>query len=131
MRKTLAILVCASFSLPSCASVLQSNDLGIDSKSLPSALQRLHSRAQSGDKSAQFELGEYFADGTLLAKDCKTARRLWRLAAMETGGTLWVYSPPVGNGTNGRTIPINRGPKVSGLVSAKEALEHSPECPPA
>lgn len=46
-----------------------------------------------------------------------------RNCASDSGGTIWVYSPPVGNGIKGRTIPVNSGPKRVGLAEAKKRLE--------
>lgn len=86
-------------------------------------LSTLASAAQGGDKQAQLELGIRFEEGRGVTRDMKIARKLYAKAASDSGGTIWVYSPPVGNGTKGRTIPVNTGPKRVGLVEAKLRLE--------
>jgi hypothetical protein len=39
---------------------------------------------------------------------------------------IWVYSPPVGNGTSGRVVPVEFGAKQYGLAVAKMRLEGLP-----
>jgi hypothetical protein len=85
-------------------------------------------RAQLGDKSAQFELGQRFAAGKGVPRDCKKALELTRRAASTTGGTLWVYSPPVTQGGRGQVIPIDRGPVQPGLAAATAALANEAVC---
>ncbi|WP_173205316.1 SEL1-like repeat protein [Sphingopyxis sp. BSNA05] len=86
-------------------------------------LTALASEAQGGSKQAQLELGIRFEEGRGVERDIDKARKLYGSAASDSGGTIWVYSPPVGNGTSGRTIPVNTGPKRSGLAEAKRRLE--------
>jgi len=86
-------------------------------------LTALASKAQGGSKQAQLELGIRFEEGRGVERDVSKARKLYESAASDSGGTIWVYSPPVGNGTSGRTIPVNTGPKRSGLAEAKRRLE--------
>tara|TARA_R110002124_G_scaffold68699_5_gene185550 strand:+ start:1378 stop:2067 length:690 start_codon:yes stop_codon:yes gene_type:complete len=86
-------------------------------------LTALASEAQRGSKEAQLELGIRFEEGKGVERDLGKARKLYAQAASDSGGTIWVYSPAVGNGTKGRTIPVNTGPKRSGLVEAKLRLE--------
>jgi hypothetical protein len=86
-------------------------------------LTALASEAQGGSKQAQLELGIRFEEGRGVERDVSKARKLYGSAASDSGGTIWVYSPPVGNGTSGRTIPVNTGPKRSGLAEAKRRLE--------
>jgi len=88
-------------------------------------LPQLASAAQGGNKEAQLELGIRFEEGRGVAPDMGKARKLYAKAASDSGGTIWVYSPPVGNGTKGRTIPVNMGPKRMGLAEAKLRLEGS------
>ncbi len=87
------------------------------------SLQSLARRAQAGDKQAQLELGIRFEEGRGVERDLKKAKKLYGKAASDSGGTIWVYSPPVGNGTSGRVIPVNTGAKQSGLAEAKRRLE--------
>jgi len=62
-------------------------------------LSQLASEAQRGSKQAQLELGIRFEEGRGVALDMGKARKLYAQAASDSGGTIWVYSPPVGNGT--------------------------------
>lgn len=86
-------------------------------------LTALASEAQRGSKQAQLELGIRFEEGKGVERDLDKARKLYAQAASDSGGTIWVYSPAVGNGTKGRTIPVNTGPKRSGLAEAKRRLK--------
>ncbi|WOE75986.1 hypothetical protein [Alterisphingorhabdus coralli] len=86
-------------------------------------IQSLASRAKAGDKKAQLDLGIRFEEGRGVRQNRKTARKLYSQAARDTGGLIWVYSPPVGNGTQGRVIPLDTGPKQVGLTEAKRRLE--------
>lgn len=85
-------------------------------------LQTLARRARSGDKQAQLDLGIRFEEGTGVSQDTNRAVRLYRMAASDSGGTMWVYSPPVGNGTSGRVIPMDQGVRQMGLREAKRRL---------
>jgi hypothetical protein len=108
-------------------------EIEMRSKALPSGrgptgtealdLSRLARMAESGDKRAQLELGIRFEEGIGLPVDFDRAARLYASAGSASGGTLWVYSPPVGNGTQGRVIPIDQGPRMPGLTEASERLE--------
>lgn len=85
-------------------------------------LPQLASAAQGGNKEAQLELGIRFEEGRGVARDLGKAKKLYAKAASDSGGPIWVYSPAVGNGTKGRVIAVNTGPKRSGLVEAKKRL---------
>ena len=85
-------------------------------------MQNLLVRASADDKEAQLELGMRYILGKGVPKDCVIGRKLLRQAAASTGGTIWVYSPPVTKGGAGRVIPINRGPIQPGLQTASMAL---------
>ena len=123
----LYLAICLGTSaLGSCAS--PSHYMGIDLVSASTAaseqteLQQLARRAQAGDKQAQLELGARFEEGRGVPVDLDKARKLYAAAASDSGGTIWVYSPPVGNGTKGRVIPVNTGAKQVGLAEAKKLL---------
>lgn len=118
------VLPLLALTIAACAS----SGVGLSREALPASLQPTYDRAQFGDKQALFKLGLAYADGTGVNRDCKIARRLLSQAATDTGGTLWVYSPPVGNGTTGRVIPIDRGPKQPGLKSASDLLANPDFC---
>ncbi len=79
--------------------------------------------AQGGNKHAQLELGIRFEEGRGVERDLGMAKKLYRLAASDSGGRIWVYSPPVGNGTKGQVIPVGMGPRRFGLVVAQERLK--------
>jgi len=85
-------------------------------------LRQLAQRARTGDKQAQLALGIRFEEGNGVAQDRDRAIALYRQASSNSGGTIWVYSPAVGNGTRGRIIPIDRGPAQVGLPEAKARL---------
>lgn len=87
-----------------------------------SALQQLARAAQAGDKPAQLELGIRYEEGRGVPVDLPRAERLYALAAASSGGTIYVYSPPVGQAKYGTVIPINSGPVAPGLMSARERL---------
>ena len=86
------------------------------------SLRSLARSAQLGDKRAQFELAARFEHGIEIERDLGKACRLYAIAARQSGGTIWVYSPPVGNSTRGSVIPIDSGPVIPGLSAARERL---------
>ena len=102
--------------------------MGLDASALDREAALLAQRAQLGDKQAQFELGQRFAAGEGVPKDCDKAIELTRRAASATGGTLWIYSPPVTKGGRGQVIPVDRGPVQPGLAAAAEALAKGENC---
>jgi len=85
-------------------------------------LQRLAQSAGSGDKAALLELGIRYEEGRGVAVDLPRAACLYAQAAASTGGTMWVYSPPVGGAKYGSVIPISSGPGISGLAEARDRL---------
>lgn len=86
------------------------------------ALRSLAQSAAAGDKQAQLDLGIRYEEGNGVERDLRIAKKLYQLAATDSGGTLWVYSPPVGNGTSGRVIPMRSSHKNFGLIEAKSRL---------
>jgi len=102
--------------------------MGLDASLLDSETAVLAQRAQLGDKQAQFELGKRFAAGDGVPQDCAKATELTRRAATATGGTLWVYSPPVTQGGRGQVIPLDRGPVQPGLAAASNAIANGAIC---
>lgn len=105
-----------------CAS---SNYMGISLApgAAPTDVQHLAARAQAGDKQAQLELGERFEEGRGVPTDRGRAIRLYRMAASDSGGAMWVYSPSSGVGTGGRVISVDHHSKQPGLSEAKRRLE--------
>ena len=81
-------------------------------------LQMLAARARSGDQYAQFELAKRFEQGHGVERAPCKALRLYRLAASSAGGQTAVYVPGV-RGAAGTVIPIDLGPRHSGLAEAK------------
>ncbi len=86
------------------------------------AVQALAMRASTGDKQAQLDLGIRFEEGADVARDLNTAKKLYRQAASDSDGTMWVYTPPVGNGTSGRVVPVQSGTQQYGLAEAQQRL---------
>lgn len=86
-------------------------------------LQSLASRARSGDKQAQLDLGIRFEEGKGVPVDKARAKALYRQAAADSGGPMWIYMPSPGNGAKGRVVPVDTGPKQAGRDEAKRRLE--------
>jgi hypothetical protein len=85
-------------------------------------LQALARRAQSGDKQAQLELGIRYEEGRGLPVDLERAERLYRTAGADSGGTTYVYSPPVGQRGRGEVAELLREPRAPGLSEAEQRL---------
>lgn len=85
-------------------------------------IQDLALRARHGDKQAQLELGSRFEEGRGVAADFSRAKLLYRQAASDSGGTLWVYLPSPGNGVKAQVAPIDRGLRRQGLDEARRRL---------
>ena len=84
--------------------------------------QDLARRAAAGDKYAQLDLGVRYEEGNGVPRDLKRAKQLYRLAATPSGGTMYIYTPPVRQGGKGMVMPVNVGPRVEGLDEAKMRL---------
>lgn len=89
----------------------------------PPELQHLANLARTGDKRAQLDLGIRYEEGRGLPVDLKRAEKLYRAAAIDGGGTIYTYLPPVGGEAKGRVIPLNIGSKIYGLQEAKHRLQ--------
>lgn len=124
MRPALLLAV-ISLSLAACSG----RYMGLDGQALDSDIAQIAERARLGNKQAQFDLGLRFANGDGVPKDCERARQLFRTAARASGGTIWVYSPPVTKGGRGQVIPVNSGPVMPGLIEAQFALQSQALCP--
>lgn len=109
-------------SLPACSS---HSYMGIPlaTGQIDPELQQLANRARAGDKYTQLELGIRFEEGRGVERDIAKARDMYRLAASDSGGPMWVYVPSAGNGTKGRVMQVNGGPKISGLAEARARLD--------
>jgi hypothetical protein len=86
-------------------------------------LQRLANLAGTGDKRAQLELAGRFEVGQGVTRDLVIAKKLCNLAAKNSGGTVWAYSPPIRAGELGRVLPLYGGPTRLGLGEAVECIE--------
>lgn len=64
-------------------------------------VQALAERARGGDKQAQLDLGIRFEDGNGVPQDKARAMKLYRAAASNSGGAMWVYMPSPGNDAKG------------------------------
>jgi Sel1 repeat len=85
-------------------------------------VQSLAGRAQNGDKQSQLDLGIRYEEGRGVPQDPKRARALYRMAATQTGSTIFVYVPASRKGGHGYVTPVNTGPIVPGLAAARERL---------
>ncbi len=82
------------------------------------ALQELARAARAGDKQAQLDLGIRFETGDRVVQNYSRAISLYGRSARSSNGVLWVYLPPVGNGTVGRVLPIAQSaPQVGNLIA--------------
>jgi len=86
------------------------------------ALADLAWRAQAGDKHAQLELGIRFEEGNGVGQDLSKAKKLFRLAASDSGGPIWVYLPGV-NGAAGNVMMLDDGPSEPGIKEAQLRFE--------
>lgn len=86
-------------------------------------VQGLARRAQAGDKQAQLDLGIMFEEGNGVSVDIRRAIKLYRMAASDSGGTVWIYSPATARGTKGRVLPVGTGMRRQGLEMARKRLE--------
>lgn len=86
------------------------------------ALQQLAQRARTGDKQAQLELAIAFEHGAGIERDLIKARKLYRIAASDSGGSIAVYVPGAG-GVAGRIVTISDTVKRAGLIEASQRLK--------
>ncbi|WP_144243880.1 SEL1-like repeat protein [Sphingopyxis sp. MWB1] len=85
-------------------------------------LRSLAQRASVGDKQAQLDLGIRYEQGNGVERDLAQAKRLYRLAASDSGGRMWVYIPGV-SGSSGRVMQVGDAPFQVGLEAAQKRLE--------
>lgn len=88
-----------------------------------SSLTELARRAAAGDKRAQLELGVLFEEGRGVSPDLRKAESLYRSAAKDSGGTQWIYQPAATGQSRGRVIPVQIGPRRTGLAEARSRLD--------
>jgi len=116
-----ALALVAAFALEGCASHVYAG-ISLAPGAAPTDLQALAERAQAGDKHAQYELGMRFQEGRGVSADLVRARQLYRSAAADTGGTVFVYQSPTRKGDSGHVIPVDTGPENEGLLEARLRL---------
>lgn len=87
------------------------------------ALQSLAQRAAAGDKQARLNLGIRYEEGRGVPVDLTRAESLYRSAASDDPQQNWVYTPPVGAGTSGRVIAVDRPAAKPGLLEAQQRLQ--------
>lgn len=118
----LAYAALAAGLLSGCAAPKSYMGVSLAPGSADPLMQDIARSARAGDKQAQLQLGIAYEEGSSVVRDTGRARKLYALAAADSGGTIWVYQPPVREGGSGRVVPVNLGPKVAGLVEAKDRL---------
>ena len=118
-----AIALIALALAAACAPATQYMGIPLAAGAAPEDLQQLALRGRAGDKHAQLELGKRYEAGDGVPADLDRAFHLYVLAAMDSGGTTYVYLAPVGKQKYGTTMPINLGPRVAGLPEAKARLK--------
>jgi hypothetical protein len=106
-----------------CAAPAQYMGIGFAPGAASTELQALAMRAQAGDKQAQLDFGIAYEEGRGVSVDRRKARKLYRLASADTGGTTWAYVPGTRKGEAGRVTPVDLGVRQSGLKDAKVRLE--------
>jgi hypothetical protein len=111
--------------LSACAAPSSYMGISLTTGAAASDLQALALRAQSGDKQAQLDLGVAYEEGRGVGVDLKRAEKLYRMAATTTGGTIYVYQPPVKPGAVGMMVQMDIGPVVHGLEAAQARLYDS------
>ncbi len=102
----------------------QSDYYGISLKPVadiqPTKIQSLASRAKSGDRQAQLELGVYFEWGYRVPRNINIARQLYKSAATEKRVKQTIFIP---DGDIIKSETIDTGKISQGLAEAKTRLE--------
>ena len=118
-----ALALAALAALPACASPSSYAGISLKPGAADPEIQALALRAQAGDKQAQLELGMLYEEGLRLPRDLDRARTLYKAAASDTGGTNYVYAPPVSGDGPGQLIHIPAVAGRRGLDEARLRLE--------
>ena len=79
-------------------------------------------RSLAGDKQAQLDLGIAFEEGRGVELNLNKARKLYQLAASDSGEPVMVYVPGVG-GVAGRVTQIGTKSDWAGLPEARARLD--------
>lgn len=121
-------LVAAALCLPGCGTLIRDtlvhSYMGIpfDVSETPPEIAELAQRSLAGDKQAQLDLGIAFEEGRGLAVDLDKARKLYQLAASDSGGPMVVYVPGF-RGDSGLMTRVGVGADRRGLVEAQARLD--------
>jgi hypothetical protein len=116
-------LIAAALLVAACAPATRYQGVSLAAGGADPEIQSLASRAATGDKWAQLELGIRFEEGRGVPMDWRRAARLYRAASRTTGGTIMVYMPPVRRGGTGSVMPVSTGPRMPGLPEARARLD--------
>lgn len=116
---TRRLAIAATALLAGCAA--RTNYMGVAFATAPAPVAATARAAAGGDRTAQYELALRYETGNGVPRDLPRAKRLYRLAGSDSGGTMFVYSPPVGKQKTGTMIPIAT-PKVYGVAAARARL---------
>ncbi|MBC2653681.1 sel1 repeat family protein [Novosphingobium flavum] len=122
LRVAAGLALGASALVGGCAAPTSYMGLNLTAPDLSADVRELARRAQAGDKQAQLDLGIAFEEGRGVVRDTGRARRLYALAASDSGGPSWVYVPPVVSGQAGRVVQVGSGLPQRGLKAARIRL---------
>ncbi len=102
MKRASALSLFAyALALTACAVPSQYMGIGFAPAAASTELQGLAMGAQAGHKQAQLDFGIQYEEGHGVATDLRKARKLYRLASADTGGTTCVYVPGTRKGEAG------------------------------
>jgi TPR repeat protein len=119
---SLAAPLLASLALGACAAPSSYMGISFAPGAAASNLQELARRAQTGDKQAQLDLGVAYEEGRGVAVDVKRAEGLYRMAACDSSGRIWIYVPANGKHSTGKVVPDYLRPDRAGLPKARIRL---------
>jgi hypothetical protein len=119
----MALVAFAASALTACAAPSSYMGISLERGAVSSDVQELARLAMLGDKHAQLELGIKFEKAQGVVRDISRARRLYELAATDSGGTKWIYRPSSGGSDRAATFPVVSHPRREGLSEAKKRLE--------
>lgn len=108
--------------LAACAAPSSYMGISLKPNAADADLQQQVRSAMNGDKLAQLDLGIRFEEGRGVIRDLNKAKKLYRQAAADSGGTTWIYTPSVQAGQPGRVLPLGKGMTQKGLNQAKQRL---------
>ena len=114
----LAALLAACLVTAACAAPTSYMGIALAPGAAHPAVQTLARSALTGDKHAQLALGIRYEQGDGVAADPERARKLYRAAATQTGGTIYVYVPSSWKGGDGTVYVGSRAQAQGALVQA-------------